>query len=184
MYPTSPSHKCPQSLPKSSNFLILNLQRLDFSSVSSGGFFVCTPCLWKFLQIHVFTALWAAQLNRMVACEVAPVFVGRCVSPRPWDPSRGIGSSTCHSPTGSRRSLSILYHSGFFFPSSALDFLPLYLQLCFASHTDPYALVWGRVLSVSLCASCFTSPLRKWMTFPHFPASNGWSFSRPIKLML
>lgn len=27
-------------------------------------------------------------------------------------------------------------------------------------------------------------PFKKRMTFPHFPASNGWSFSRPMKVML
>lgn len=70
-------------------FLILNLQRLSFSSVSSGYLFVCTLCLWKFCKFMCLRHFKQAtvQLNRTAACEVAPVFVGRRFSPRPWDPS-------------------------------------------------------------------------------------------------
>lgn len=91
-----------------------------------------------------------------------------------------------HLPQSHREPPLIIYSPslGLFLPEFSSPLPPPSSSTLYASHSDPYASVWGRVLSVSLTASCFTLPLKKWMTFPHFPASNGWSFSRPMKLML
>lgn len=98
----------------------------------------------------------------MAACEVAPVFVGRRFPPRPSDPSLDFSSSTWHAvPRGAGPHYLFSITLPFLLPEFSSSLSPPLSSTLLASHTDPYALVWGRVLSISLPASYFTLPLKK-----------------------
>lgn len=56
----------------------------------------------------------------------------------------------------------------------------MYMHICAYIRTHTY--VYLCIYTYPLFLTCL--PFKKWMTFPHFPASNGCSFSRPMNVML